>query len=169
MKKMIWIVAAAILLPLAAHGQSPSFYHFYDKYAGVDGYTTVEMSGAMFNSMNSSSKKGGNDSSDMLKSIKNMIIVVSENPSAEFRNDIRKLTRSGDYEAMTVIRDGSDVVEFYVVQKDGKPGEFLMVVMESRDCVVMSITGDNLNISGISQMAGQAAGIGGIELEELDL
>ena len=123
------------------------------------------MSGAMFKAMNASSKKESSGSS-ALSDIKNMVIVISERPGKAFKDDIKKLTRSGEYQSMSVIRDGKDVVEFYVVTQNDKVKEFLMIVMDSSDCVVMAITGDDLSVKGISQIASQAAGVEGIELEE---
>lgn len=146
------------LAPLFAWAQTAKFYDFYDKYAGRDGYTTVEISGAMLKVMNASSddnktvKKDAGDKSAM-DNIKNLIIIISEDRNAGFMGDVRKLTRGNEYTPLTVIRDGGDTVELLVRQKGDAAVELLMIVTDMESTVVMSITGDNLNIDKISQMA----------------
>lgn len=144
-----------LAVPMLAAAQSPGFSDFYQKYAGLSGYTTVEMSGAMFNAINASSSDSSKGESALSDQIDNMVIIVSEEYSAEFLKDVRDMLEKGKYTRFTSVRDGSNLVEFYVLQKNNKAHEFLMFVDDGSSSVVMTITGEDLNVQKISQMASQ--------------
>lgn len=159
MKKII-LTLALLMMPLALSAQTKSFRELSGKYSGRDGYTVIEMSGEMFKAIgnNVTVKSDDTDMSSLVKQIKNMIIMISENPSSGFAEDVQNMIKSGGYTSMAVISEGEQTSRFYVIQKNGKTSEFLMTVLGDGDNVIMSITGDNLDVSQITQFARKTTG-----------
>ncbi len=151
------IILILLSVPVALSAQTRSFLDLYDKYAGVDGYVTIEMSGSMFNVINGVAKVVDKESSGMISKIDNLIMIVADTVDPAFDRDVEAMVRSGGYISMTTIRDGGDTVRFYMIpQKDGdggKASEFMMTVISDSESVVMSITGDGLDIDEISRIA----------------
>ncbi len=158
--KRIIIAITLLMVPLALSAQTKSFREFSGKYSGRDGYTMIEMSGEMFKTIggNVTVKSDDTDISSLLKQIKNMVIIISENPSSGFAEDVQSMIKSGGYTSMAVISEGEQTSKFYVIQKNGKTSEFLMTVLGAGDNVIMSITGENLDVSQITQFARKTTG-----------
>jgi TusA-related sulfurtransferase len=142
-----------LLAPAVLSAQSRSFRTLYDKYAGSEGYVTVEMSGSMFNVVNGVAKDNNRGSSDFMSKIDNLVIIVADTDDPAFGRDVEAMVRDGGYISMTTVRDGGDKVQFYAIQKDGKASEFMITVISDSEYVVMSITGDGLSVDEISQIA----------------
>lgn len=152
MKKAIFIFLTILLLPATLSAQSRSFRALYDKYAGRDGYVTVEMSGSMFNVMNGLVKDNDEDAADFMSKIDNLILIVADTDDPTFGRDVEAMIGNG-YVSMTTIRDGEDTVQLYMIpQEGGKASEFMMTVISDDEYVVMSITGDGLDIDEVSRI-----------------
>jgi len=158
--KRIILALALLLMPLALSAQTKSFREFSGKYSGRDGYTIIEMSGEMFKAIgnNVTVKSDDTDMSSLVKQIKNMVIIISDNSSPKFREDVKDMIKSGGYTSMAAISEVEQTSKFYVIQKNGKTSEFLMTVLGEGDNVIMSITGDNLDVSQITQFARKTSG-----------
>lgn len=160
MEKKIILIITLLFVSLGLPAQTKSFRDFYDKYSGRDGYTTIQMSGEMFKAIGSNVKINTDamDVSSMINQIKNMMIIITDRCDEQFAKDVQKMVRSGNYVAMTTVKDGSQTSQFFTVKKDGKTTEFLMTVLGEGDNVIMSIVGENLDVSQISKLAREPAG-----------
>lgn len=147
MKKYI-IIVTLLLLPLVASGQSRSFRALSDKYSGRQGYTVVEMSGDMLKAISSSGKKSVMDNIP-LNNIDNMVIIVSEKESSDFRNDVKTMISEGLYLPLSKVNSSGSKVSFYVSKSHGIIKEIVMTVYDGSDNVVVSITGTNLSVDQI--------------------
>ncbi len=165
MKKAILTTLIVLLASVALSAQTQSFRNLCDKYAGVDGYVTIEMSGSMFNVINgvANDKTAG---SDLMSKISNLVIIVAETDDDyvdDFGRDVETMIKEGSYTLMTTIRDGDDTVRFYMLQQGDKASEFMMVVANDEEYVVMSIIGNGLSIDEISQIASKTGNVIGFD------
>ncbi len=147
MKRILLIVALA-LLPAIANAQTPEFKKFYKKYDSKKNFTTIMMSGDMFSSISGQSQNNS-------EVISNIFIITSEDASPAFDNDIAELVQHPEYDLKTSINDGDDRVRIYVRQSKDKIVEILMTVQDDDEAVVMCMTGQNLNINSVKQIAEQ--------------
>lgn len=155
---MFVIALALVWLPVSA--QTKSFRAFYEKYSVLEGYTTIDISGAMLNAIGAGegSDSDTGDIGPLMDNIKGMMIVITESATPEFAEDVRRVVHDGKYVPMTTVNDGSRTSQFYSVQKNGKISEFLMTVLGEGDNVVMSISGSGLDVSQVTQFAKGGAG-----------
>jgi hypothetical protein len=158
MKKLILITLIIMLSSAAVSAQGRGFRTLYDKYAGRDGYVSVEMSGSMFNVVNGVAEDNSTSGSDFMGKIDNLVIIVARKGDAAFGRDVEALVGGGDYKPMTTIREGGGTVHLYTGRQEaGRASEFLMTVVNSTDYVVMSIVGDGLSVDEVSQIARNTA------------
>ncbi len=157
--KRIILMLVLLFSYSAAFAQTESFREFSGKYSGRDGYTMIEMSGEMFKAMGNNlsvQQVGENgeaaDLSRVVSQMKNMVIIVSEDRSETFGQDVTEMVNSGKYKLLATINEGTQTSRFYSISKGGKTVEFLMTVFGGDDNVIMSITGDNLDVSQITRM-----------------
>ncbi len=152
MKKVIVISFMMLLLPAWASAQSGSFRDLYNKYAGAEGYVTVEMSGSMFNVINGAAEENNGTRAEFMNKIDNLVIIVADAPDPVFGRDVEAMVGLGGYKPMTTIRDGGDKVDFYMIRHGDTTSEFMMTVAGESEFVVMSITGKGLTVDEISQI-----------------
>ena len=162
MKKMVLslVVIGAMVLPAILNAQT-TIDRLYDKYAGNDGFTSINISPEMFNmisgiSMNDSSKetKEAQDAMSQLTGLKMLVYEAEEGEvDREFMDEIKALTKIEGYSELMSVQDGDEIVKFLVSKTpDGKVSEMLMIVYEENEAVVMSMTG-NLDMSTISRIS----------------
>ena len=154
MKRIIITIIIALSAPLLLNGQTASFKKFYTNYSGRDGYTSIEMSGEMFKSMNIKVEKGDNTQANFLKQIDKLSIVVTNEQADNqlFRNDIKKMIANGQYKVMTNINDSGNELRIYVCSTNGKNSEFVVTALSEDESFVISIVGNDLNMQQIQQM-----------------
>lgn len=151
--KTLLTLSFALWLPLLAFGQDDSFMRLYEKYSGRDGFTTVEMSGMMLRAFNAA----GSDVSGIpaLDNVDRLVIIISEGEDERFAEDVGRMLREGGYTSASIVRDGTQSVEFFIKEQDGLTAELILNVRDGHDAqVVMLLAGHDLSITQISGIAG---------------
>lgn len=135
-------LAILLLLPVFLQAQSPGFRYLSEKYAGAEGYTTIELNGPMLRMMNP--EAGDEGLSTTLNNIKSMLLLVSEASNDSLRTDVKTMLDEIGYKRLCTSRNSEAQVEFYCNAADGDepPSEYIMILYGSDGDVIMSLTGD---------------------------
>jgi len=162
MKKSILtlMTVAAVLIAQTLSAQS-AIDGLYKTYAGQEGFTSINISPAMFGlvsgfDMNDSSESAQEAKSivEQLTGLKMLVYEPKEGQSNEaFLNDIRTLSKVQGYIEMMSVDSEDEVVKFLAKKgPDGRISEMLMIVLDDKEAVVMSMTG-SLDMKSISQIS----------------
>lgn len=142
------LLVTLFTVPLLALGQSP-IEKLYQKYAGEDCFTTVNISSEMF-SMFSNIETSGNDEEfkdfqEMVKGIDGLKILSYEPDGdckkVDFLADIKKLYDLDSYSELMVVKEKNEEVKFLVKKDNGNISELLMIAVESDEITLLSMTG----------------------------
>jgi hypothetical protein len=175
MKKK-WSLLLMMVLPVMIMAQNP-MDKLYEKYAGQEGFTSVNISPEMFSmfaEMNIDTTKIEGDEAkeavDMISQMNGMKILTYKKESAndnEFYNEIKDAFDFNAYkELMSVKEEGTDV-KFYVKRKGEMISEMLMIAEQADETVLMNFSG-LFNMRTVAKL-GQSMNMHGMEhLEELD-
>ncbi len=150
MKKLL-ILTALLCGPLCSFGQDDGFRKLFEKYAGREGYTTVEMSGEMFRAIN---EVGSSDFH--FHNVNRLFIIVTEEEqeaNEAFAGEVKQLLDREGYTPVSVVRDGEEYVEFFALTADGKTTELVMNAREGNgEHIVLLLSGSDLRIEQILRM-----------------
>lgn len=155
-------IAALLLIPFLIQAQSP-IDKVFDKYAGKEGFTTVNISKEMFQMFMSMANDKDTSMQDMKKALgqlTGMKVLTcnadSTNPSevTTFFNEATSVFPSATYKELMTINDNGDNIRFLKKQDgNGKISEIIMLKKGKHEVVVLSITGsiDMATVSNISK------------------
>ncbi len=136
---------------------------FFDKYKEAEGVTRIKIGSAMTKLLAVTQFEAGDDASaKLLRSIKSIDILVENSAqSGNIIGDMLSLPDECiDFEMITSINEGGETSNFYFAQHLDTPTcEFLMLVQQSGQRVVLYITGE-FSISDISALSSLSDGIG---------
>ena len=163
MKKLSILITliALALLPQMTNAQT-AIDNLYSKYAGKAGFTSINISPAMFrllsgvNIKDSSEKtQKAMDAIKRLKGLKMLIYEPKDSTKVEaFYKVIKRTIPMDKYTELMSVDSQDGKVKFLANQtKDGKIKELLMIVDGSHSTMIMSLTGliDMKTISQISK------------------
>jgi hypothetical protein len=158
-------------MPLFTNAQT-AIDGLYQKYAGKEGFTSINISPQMFQmlsgiNMKDSSKEAlqAQEAIKQLKGLKMLVYEPKDSTKAlDFYNEIKKTVPMKAYsELMTV--DGQDGKVKFLASQDsnGKIKELLMIVSGSDETLIMSLTGlidmqtiseisNSINVQGMSNL-----------------
>lgn len=149
MKKLI--ISIMLLLPLSLMAEKSSFESFYDKYSGKDNYTSVDITPEFLKMIIGFS--GDDDLKRIASNIERIRIIVSEEYNDEFTAEAAKLVANNKlYKNITTVKSGGESTSIYVIQKENQIIDFLMLVVNDIECVVINVTGKNLDINQVSNL-----------------
>jgi hypothetical protein len=164
MKKLICSLTVFVLIILATtvQGQTP-LDKVYDKYAGEDGFTAVNISKDMFQLFQSiGDDKSDADAKEMKKMISqlNGLKVLSCNADSvkpgkaiAFYSEVAVLYPTSIYKELMTINDGGDNIRFLTKQDGaGKIVEMVMLMRGKHEAMAMSLTG-TIDLSTISKLS----------------
>jgi hypothetical protein len=159
---VILILAAITLLPSSLTAQTGSIDKLFEKYAGKEGFTSVNISSDMFKLAAGMTSEGDQTKSkeinDIVSQLSGMKILVynSENPKApkiDFVKEIEKTIPIKQYsELMTVQEKGSKVRFLTRPGSNNKISEMIMIAQSEGETVLMSFTGD-LDLESIGKLS----------------
>ena len=171
--KRVVIMAVALMLSPMVFGQTASD-DLFDRYSGKDGYTSIHITQYMFLLFaDLDTDEEMKEFTDMASSIDRMKILTVDsdslhpNRASEFYSDARKTLPIQEYEELMVVKDGDQTVQM-LIQEEGKMvSEFLMLVNDNSETVVISITG-NIDLNQLARMSSKM-NIDGLEnLKEIE-
>jgi len=165
MKKMILrvICMAFLVLPLLTHAQSP-IDKVFEKYAGQDGFTTVNISKEMFQML---MQMGQGDSKDTnMVEMKKMMEQLTGLKVLTFSFDSTKISKAvsvynefagvfpaATYKELMTINEGRQNIKFMTKQDaSGKINEMVMLMKDKTEVAVLSLTGV-IDLSTVSKLS----------------
>jgi len=164
MKKLIFSIAIMAFICLAAttNAQTP-LDKVYDKYAGEDGFTAVNISKDMFQMFQSmANDKSDSDAKEMKKMMSqlNGLKVLTCNADSTkpgkaqaFYNEVAALYPASIYKELMTVNDGGDNIRFLTKQDaTGKISEMVMLMKGKHEAVAMSLTG-SIDLSTVSKLS----------------
>ncbi len=163
MKKIMLIIAMVTFMIAGAKAQSP-FDKFYEKYAGQDGFTSVNISKDMFQMFQSMAESGKDaetkemgkviDQLTGLKMVSCQLDSVKPGRAATFYSEAAGLFPGAVYKELMTVNDGGNNIRFLTKQDGpGKISEMVMLLRGKEEAMVLSMTGhiDLANISKLSK------------------
>lgn len=172
MKKAMIMAAALFLAPLV-YGQTAS-NKLFDKYSGKEGYTSIHITQYMFQLFaDLDTDEEMKEFTEMASSIDRMKILTADsdslhpNRAQDFFKDATGTLPIKQYQELMIVKDGDQTVQM-LIQEEGKMvSEFLMLVNDEQETVVISITG-NIDLNQLARMSSKM-NIDGLEnLKELE-
>lgn len=160
MKKIT--VMFLVMMPALLLAQSP-MDKLYDKYAGQERVTSVNISSEMFEMLASmkidTTKLEDHETKNMVDAISKMngmkILTYSKNGANDntFYNEIKASFDLDEYYELMTVRDEDSDVKFYAKKEGDKISELLMIADEDKETVLMNFSGlfDMRTIAKIGQ------------------
>jgi hypothetical protein len=154
MKKSVFsfAIAAFLLITSLASAQSP-IDKVYEKYAGQDGFTSVNISREMFQMLQQMAAGAVSDTD--MKDLKAIVSQLNGLKVLSFSFDSTNVTRavsvynefagafsSATYKELMTINEGRDYIKFLTRQEtSGKVTEMVMLARDKHEVTVLSLTG----------------------------
>jgi hypothetical protein len=156
--KTIALLTGLLILTTGIKGQS-IMDPLFDKYSGVQGFTTVYISKYMFDMFrsNETDVKSGEDMEQIISKLNCIKILVTDDDPAtptpvNIYQEIMKVLPSSPYKEIMVVKEKDQDVKFYVKEEKNKVAELLLVVGGKDENVLISIQGD-IDMKNISKLA----------------
>jgi len=156
--KSITFIAGLLILTAGLQAQS-IMDKLYDKYSGVEGYTSVYISKYMFDMFrnNEADAKTGEDMEQLLSKLNCIkILVTDDDPETptpvNLYQEIMKVIPSSPYKEIMVVKEKDQDIKFYAKEDKGKVIELLLVIGGKEESVLISIQGD-IDMKNISKLA----------------
>ncbi len=175
MKTLIFNAALILagLFPVIASAQSPADALF-DKYSGMDGFTSVYITQNMFSLFaNVDTEEDEKGFLDLVKNLNCIKIISMDNDSlnpnkkVNFYNEIMKDFPKTKYEELMAVKKKGQDVKFYIRKNGQNIKELLMIVGGSGENALISIQG-NIDLKTISKLS-KSMNIEGMEnLKDID-
>jgi hypothetical protein len=171
--KTITLLAVLLSLTVGIKAQSV-IDKLYDKYSGVEGYTSVYISKYMFDMFRNdeNNAKAGEDMEQIIGKLNCIKILVTDDDPAtptpiNLYQEIMKVLPSSAYKEIMVVKEKDQDVKFYVKEEKNRVAELLLVVGGKTESVLISIQGD-IDMKNISKLA-KSFNVEGMEnLEKID-
>lgn len=175
MKKLLILIC---IIGVSAHSfaQNKSIDRVFDKYSGMEGFTTVYISKYMFTMF--SNLEGVEDDDmkevqDVFGKLDGIKILAVDDPEAlgkgiNFYDEIMKDLPRNQYEELMVVKDSDSDVVFLAREEDGVIRELLLIVGgEGDDNALIAITGE-IDLNTIAKLSKTMDIEGMEELENLE-
>ena len=167
--KKVTLILTAIFFSLAVMAQPSSIEKVMKKYSGQEGVTTVNINPELFQIISGMDVKEIADAEipfDKLTAVK-VLAIENEKLLAQgnFYDEVTNGLNTDDYMEVLSVRDGDEDVRMWMKTEGKQIREFLLVVSEPGEGVLVYIAGDfNLNdIEGLAQEFGGLEDIEGLE------
>lgn len=163
MKKYALIIAviAFIVLPFRMNAQSP-IDKFFEKYAGQDGYTSVNISKDMFQmfaGMGDPKDTTNRELKKALEQLSGLKVLTCNADSLKpgkangFYNEASALFPASAYKELMTVNDDGNNIRFLTKQDGlGKISEMVMLMKGKKEVVVLSILG-SIDLSTVSKIS----------------
>lgn len=167
--KKVWITIAIFALPFALVAQQP-LQQFFDKYAGEEGFTSVNVTADLFALMSSIEAQGDAEMEEMkaaLEGLESIQVLTYEAGEGQYRGDalydeaIAGLDFSA-YKELVRVKDAAENVRIVAKELgDGKISQLLILVGSPEEFVFVNINGV-IDLNALLKMSGE------VNMEGLD-
>ncbi len=165
MKKLILNLAivAFLMISLSSNAQSP-IDKVFEKYAGQEGFTTVNISKEMFDmlqqvAVTSDKDTTMNDIKTIMRQLTGLKVLNFDFDSTNIvkavavYNEFSGVFPAGTYKELMTINEGRQFVKFLTKQDaNGKIGEMVMLAKDKHEVTVLSLTG-NIDLAYLSKLS----------------
>ena len=138
MKRLIILIM--MLLPISVMAQSVEFKEIMTEYSTKEDCTTIHISNALFETMNVSI-----NANDM-----HVISVENKALIQQFRKQMASVV--APLTVMMSVNSGGESVSIYHRSENDCIKELVIITQENDTCVVVYITGDNLEVNHIDSL-----------------
>ncbi len=161
MKKIVLFLSVVFILPLMGLAQTTSIDKLYEKYAGKEYFTSINISSEMFKlAAGLSQNMEGEDAkelNDLVNQINGMKILIFEDSLREskidFMSELNKSVNFKDFAELMRVEEKDGTVKFLTKKENGnKISEMLMIAEDGGEVVVMSFTG-SIELESIGKLA----------------
>ena len=176
MKNLVIVLLALFAIPFMSFAQTSDLDAFFDKYAGMEGFTTVVVTQKMFELFGRLDLEDDDDLGDMadiigdIKGLKVLVFEDAEDPAQmkQYFTEVSRDIPSKRYEDLMMVRGEDENVDFKIKEDaNGIIEELLMVVQGEDEFVFLSLYG-KIDLAKVSKLA-RTMDIDGLEhLQELD-
>lgn len=176
MKKIQITIALFVLIPLFSMAQISSIDKLYEKYAGKEYFTSINISAEMFKLAAGLSQnledEDAKELNNMVNQINGMKILIFEDSLKQskinFMDELSKSVDFKDFAELMRVEEKDGTVRFLTKKENGgKISEMLMIAEDDGEVVVMSFTG-SIELETIGKMAKSMNMKGMEKLEVLD-
>ena len=156
--KNTFFIIAILLMPILTMAQETPANKFFEKYSGLEGYTSVYITKYMFELFakisNDDEEKEFDEITSKLTSIKILTIdsALNAKSNRKFDKELSSLLPKSDYKDLMIVKDGKQTVKFLIKEKAGKISEFLMIVYGEGDPVLIFLEGD-IDLKKVSKLS----------------
>ena len=168
MKKLI-ITFLVFATGFSANAQDDAISKFFNKYLDDDKFTSIYVSGRMFEMFSEVAEDQEQEMQNMAKELKGLRILSSDkiNGKKMYNEAITSLSDKGYEELMKISEGSQEELKFMVKETDGRIDELLMLIGKEQNFFFMSIVG-NINLRKLSKLASQMNIQGMDQLQQLD-
>ena len=127
---------------------------FFDKYAEMDGVSSVYITKSMLKMFPSMSGTiNGVDVGNLANKLENIQILSADEPNIieQLRKDTKHISTKNGYEELLRVRDDGDKTTIYFKEKK-KNSEFILITDEGNEFTIVSIIGGDLTLKDIQEM-----------------
>lgn len=169
MKRFAIILFA--ILPMLGMAQESSLNDIFNKYSGKEGYTSIHITSYMFELFSKLADESDEDFENVTKGLEAIkIITVSDtdpHKAAVLFEDVNASLAPEVYKDFMIINDGGQEIIFKVRDEGNKISEFVMIVKDPNDPVLLFLLGD-IDIANVAKMS-KSIDVKGFEhLEKVD-
>jgi hypothetical protein len=132
-----------------ANGQS-AIDDAFNRYAGKEGFTTITIKPWMFK-LASFIAPEDEDLKKLDGKIDSFRLLASEDNGVQFTSEIREQMKTQDYFNIMEIVESKSKVNFYVRKKDDVVTDFVMIVSDTTEEVLLNIKG-KFSLNDLSKM-----------------
>lgn len=141
MKRISIIALLMTLCSVFSYGQQS----FFDKYAEMDGVTSVYITKSMLSLFpKGQTNVNGINIGDISSRLDNIQILSSDEPDiiAKLRKETSDINTKNGYEELMRIRDDGEKTTIYFRDKKNKKTEFILITDEKDELTIISIVGE---------------------------
>ena len=127
---------------------------FFDKYAEMDGVSSVYITKSMLKMFPSMSGKiNGVDVGNLASKLENIQILSADEPNIieQLRKDTKHINTKNGYEELMRVRDDGDKTTIYFKEQK-KNSEFILITDSGNEFTIISIVGNDISLKDIQDM-----------------
>ena len=154
MKKIIGFIVTLLAVNFT-YAQEDAISRFFDKYMDDDRFTSIYISGKMFNMFAQIPvDEKEEEVKKAISDLNGLRILTSDqvNGQSMYKEAARTLSLKGYEELMFIKEGGEEELQFLVKEADGKINELLMLIGNQDDFFLMSLVG-NIDLNQIAKLA----------------
>jgi len=143
MKRMVFAFAVTLISASTTLCQKNGIDAFFNRYEGKEGFTTVNLSGNLFNLFANPSVDDGEKEISIEVSSVRILSINDENVTGQinFMNELRKSVDRGGYEELMMVKNAENDVRV-MVKTSGRMIRELLVISGGKDNALVQVKGN---------------------------